>query len=57
MTAFTDSFVEQAALAWLESLGGSVRHALEIAAGEAGAERANGAWCKVTRSTDAGATA
>jgi len=43
MTArsFTESLVEQAALAWLESLGWSVRHGLEIAPGEPGAERAD----------------
>src|SRR3989338_1312116 len=39
--AFTESIVEQAALAWLESLGWSVRHGLEIAPGEPGAERAD----------------
>ncbi len=41
MTArsFTESIVEQAALAWLESLGWSVRHGLEIAPGEPSAER------------------
>jgi putative transcriptional regulator len=37
---FTESVVEQAALAWLESLGWTVRHGLEIAPGEPGAERA-----------------
>ena len=36
---FTESVVEQAALAWLESLGWRVMHVLEIAPGEAGAER------------------
>jgi hypothetical protein len=45
---FTESVVEQAALAWLENLGWS---------GEPGAERANSACCNVTRSTVAGATA
>lgn len=39
MTAFTESTVEQAALAWLESLGWRVTHGLEIAPCEAGAER------------------
>ena len=38
---FTESVVEQAALAWLESLDWSVTHGLEIAPGEAGAERAD----------------
>ena len=37
--AFTESIVEEAALAWLESLGWSVRHGLEIAPGESKAER------------------
>ena len=39
MTSFTESIVEQAALAWFESLGWSVRHGLEIAPGEPEAER------------------
>jgi len=34
MTGFTESIVEEAALAWLESLGWSVRHGIDIAAGE-----------------------
>ena len=38
---FTESEVESVALAWLESLGWSVRHGLDVAPGEAGAERAN----------------
>ncbi|MDO8479160.1 MAG: hypothetical protein Q7W02_23815 [Candidatus Rokubacteria bacterium] len=37
----TESVVEQATLAWLESLGWRVTHGLEIAPGEAGAERAD----------------
>jgi type I restriction enzyme R subunit len=36
---FTESVVEDAALAWLEGLGYSVLHGPEIAAGEPGAER------------------
>jgi type I restriction enzyme R subunit len=40
-SAFTESVVEQADLACLESLGWSVRHGLEIAPGEPGAERAD----------------
>ncbi len=36
---FTESTVEQAALAWLESVGWSVRHGAEIAPGEFAAER------------------
>src|SRR5712691_7346150 len=35
----TESVVEQAALAWLESVGWSVRHGAEIAPGERAAER------------------
>lgn len=35
----TESVVEQAALAWLESLGWRVLNGLEVAPGEAGAER------------------
>lgn len=31
---FTESVVESAALAWLESLGWRVKHGLEIAPGE-----------------------
>jgi type I restriction enzyme, R subunit len=40
-TTFTESIVEDAALAWLESRGWGVTHGLEIAPGEAGAERAD----------------
>ncbi len=39
MTAFTESVVEQAALAWLESAGWRVLHGAEIAPGEPAAER------------------
>jgi type I restriction enzyme R subunit len=39
MTTFTESVVEHAALAWLKSVGWSVRHGPEIAPGEPGAER------------------
>ena len=39
MTAFTESVVEDAALAWLESLGYAVKHGPEIAPGELFAER------------------
>ena len=38
---FTESVVEQAALAWLESVGWSVRNGAQIAPGEAAAERAD----------------
>jgi hypothetical protein len=37
MTAFTESAVKQAALAWLERLGWRVTHGLDIAPSEAGA--------------------
>jgi type I restriction enzyme, R subunit len=39
MSGFTESVVEQAALAWLESLGWTVKHGPEIAPGELAAER------------------
>ncbi len=39
MTRFTESVVEQAALAWLESLGYTVKHGPDIAPGELDAER------------------
>jgi len=38
-STFTASTIEQAALAWLESVGWRVRHGPEIAPGEPGAER------------------
>lgn len=39
MSAFTESVVEDAALAWLEGLGWTVKHGPDIAPGELGAER------------------
>ncbi len=39
--AFTESVVEDAALGWLESLGYSVLHGPDIAAGEPAAERSD----------------
>ena len=39
--SFTESAVEDAALAWLEALGYSVLHGPDIAAGEVGAERSD----------------
>jgi type I restriction enzyme, R subunit len=42
--AFTESLVEEAALAWLRGLGYAVRHGPEIAAGEPGAERSDPAY-------------
>jgi len=38
---FTESIVEDAALAWLESLGYTIKHGPEIAPGELFAEREN----------------
>ncbi len=38
-TRFSESIVEDAALAWLEALGYAVLHGPDIAAGEPGAER------------------
>ena len=39
MSGFTESVVEQAALAWLESAGWRIRNGAEIAPGEPAAER------------------
>ena len=39
MTSFTESVVEEAALAWLESAGWQVRNGAVIAPGEPAAER------------------
>src|SRR5262245_25708643 len=41
MSNFTESVVEEAALEWLQSLGYSILHGPEIAAGEPAAERAD----------------
>jgi len=41
MAGFTESEIEQAALAWFESAGWTVRHGTEIAAGASTAERAD----------------
>ena len=41
MTSFTESIVEDAALAWLEALGYGVLHGPDIAAGMLGAERSD----------------
>jgi type I restriction enzyme R subunit len=41
VSSFTESVVEDAALAWLEALGYSVLHGPDIAAGELGAERSD----------------
>lgn len=42
---FTESIVEEATLAWLESLGWSVTHGLKIAPGEFKSERIIGRVC------------
>lgn len=41
MANFTESVVEDAALAWLAALGCAVKHGPEIAAGEPAAERSD----------------
>ena len=41
MTGFTESIVEEAALAWLDALGYTVMHGPEIAFGESAAERSD----------------
>lgn len=41
MAGVTESVVEQAALAWLESAGWAVRHSVEIAPGELTVEPSN----------------
>jgi type I restriction enzyme R subunit len=40
-TAFTESVVEDAAIAWLEALGYAVLHGPDIAAGKAAAGRSD----------------
>ena len=42
MSVFTESVVEEAALAWLDGLGYSILHGPDIAPGEADAERIAG---------------
>lgn len=44
MASFTESVVEEAALAWLEALGYAVKHGPEIAAGEPAAERSDSGY-------------
>lgn len=41
MATFTESIVEEAALAWLERLGYAVLHGPDIAVGMLGAERSD----------------
>ncbi len=48
MTSFTESVVEDAALAWLELLGYAVLHGPYIAAGEPAAERSDLLACGET---------
>ena len=48
MSAFTESVVEDAALAWLEALGYAVLHGPDIAAGKpapSAAIRTTATWC------------
>ena len=45
MSPFSESVVEEAALAWLESAGWAVRHGAELAPGAPAAERAD--WRQV----------
>ena len=47
MATFTESIVEDAALAWLEVLGYAVLHGPDIAAGEPAAERSDPNDCRV----------
>jgi hypothetical protein len=47
LNGFADSIVEDAARAWLESLGHTVLHGPDIAAGELSAERADANFCDV----------
>jgi len=48
VTAFTESVVEDAALAWLAALGYTVAHAPQLAYGTPGAERTDPAFRDVT---------
>ena len=41
MSAFIESIVEEATLAWLEALGYAILHGPDIAAGTLGAERSD----------------
>lgn len=44
MATFTESVVEDAALAWLAALGYAVLHGPDIAAGELGGSFGSGMW-------------
>ena len=46
-SAFTESIVEDATLAWLEALGCAVLHDPEIAVGESATERSDANYCDV----------
>lgn len=48
MIGFTESIVEDAALTWLESLGYTVLHGPDIAAGMPAAERSDPSACGKT---------
>jgi type I restriction enzyme R subunit len=50
---FTESVVEEAALAWLEGLGWQVLHGPEVALGESGAESNFGEMVLAQRVRDA----
>ncbi len=52
MTSFTESGVEEAALAWLEALGYAVLHGPEIAAGAPAAERGDPGYRDVILEVD-----
>jgi type I restriction enzyme R subunit len=49
MTSFTESVVEDAALAWLEALGYAMLHGPDIAVGEPGSERSDPDYRDVVR--------
>jgi hypothetical protein len=56
MNAFTESVVEQAALAWLESAGWTVKNGAEIAPGEPAAERDDYGQAALATYTESGGT-
>ncbi len=49
MSAFTESVVEEAALAWLQGLGYAVLHGPDIAVGMPAAERSDPTYRDVSR--------
>jgi hypothetical protein len=48
VSTFTESVVEQAALAWLEGLGWTIKHGPDVAPGELAAERSDYAQVVLT---------